>query len=44
MDNFTLSVLIGGAALIVFFVVLIVLDKPRAARTEPPKPAGKRTA
>jgi hypothetical protein len=45
-DNFTLAVLVGGAAVIVVFVLMIVLDKkgkePVAAAPAPTKASGKR--
>ena len=48
MDNFTLAVIVSDVAMIIIFIALIVLDKPRAAvpagPTGPVKPAGKRSA
>jgi len=45
MDNFTLAVVIGDAAMCVAFILLIVLDKKETRPTlEPVKPAGKRSA
>ena len=45
MDNFTLAVVIGDAAMILTLVILILLDKKRKlAPVEPMKPAGKRSA
>ena len=45
MDNFTLAVIVSDVAMIIIFIGLIVLDKPRAAvPTEPVKPAGRRSA
>jgi len=45
MDNFTLSVVVGGAAMLVIFAVLVLMDmKSKAAPSEPPKAGGKRSA
>ena len=45
MDNFTLAVIIGDAAMVLAFIALIVLDKKEPQRIlEPVKPSGKRSA
>ncbi len=45
MDNFTLFVVAADVLMVVAFIALMVLDKPRKpAPVEPLKPAGKKTA
>ena len=42
MDNFTIAVLIGGASVIVVFVLLMIVDKRQGtASNGPVKPTGK---
>jgi hypothetical protein len=45
MDNFTLSVIVGDAIILIMFVLMVVFDKKdKPVATEPLKPAGKRPA
>ena len=45
MDNFTLAVVIGDAAMLLAFIVLVVFDKkPSQPNIEPAKSSGKRSA
>jgi len=42
MDSFTVAVLIGGASVIVVFILMMVFDKKRnRPATSPVKPTGK---
>jgi hypothetical protein len=45
MDNFTLFVVAADVVMVLAFIALMVLDKPRqTAPAEPLKPAGKKSA
>jgi hypothetical protein len=46
MDNFTLAVVVGDAAMLVAFILLIVLDRKETPHPviEPVKPTGRKPA